>query len=184
MKSLAMEFRCINASEYHALSVSNTILSCFFEEIKIISLAIRHCLVYCGPPHRYTNTNSIASHDDSEKGGGCVPKDNSIEQIIGRRIQLIRKSRGYTQQQFSEMVGLSTNYLSDVERGKSSVRLDKLVTIINMLECSADDVFADVIKSGYKIRSSRLTERIEALPPNEQERVFAVLDTLIGQSEK
>ena len=113
-----------------------------------------------------------------------MPKDNSIEQILGRRIQLIRKSKGYTQQQFSEMVGLSTNYLSDVERGKSSVRLDKLVTIINMLDCSADDVFADVIKSGYKIRSSRLTERIEALPPNERERVFAVLDTLIGQSEK
>ena len=113
-----------------------------------------------------------------------MPKDNSIEQIIGRRIQLIRKSRGYTQQQFSEMVGLSTNYLSDVERGKSSVRLDKLGTIINMLECSAYDVFADVIKFGYKIRSSRLAERIEALPPNEQERVFAVLDTLIGQSEK
>lgn len=44
--------------------------------------------------------------------------------------------------------GLSTNYLSDIERGKSSARLDKLVAIINSLECSADDVFVDVIKCG------------------------------------
>ncbi len=113
-----------------------------------------------------------------------MQKDNSVEQIIGKRIQTIRKSKGYTQQQFSEMVGLSTNYLSDVERGKSSVRLDKLVKIINSLECSADDVFMDVINFGYKIKSSRLSERIEALPPNEQGKVFAVLDALIGQSDK
>ncbi len=51
-----------------------------------------------------------------------MQKDNSIEQIIGKRIQKIRQAKGYTQQQFSEMVGLSTNYLSDVERRKSSVR--------------------------------------------------------------
>ncbi len=111
-------------------------------------------------------------------------KDNSTEQIIGKRIQKIRKSKGYTQQQFSEMVGLSTSYLADVERGKSSVRLDKLVTIINLLGCSADDVFMDVIECSHKIKSSRLSERIEALPPNEQEKIFAALEALISQFEK
>ena len=113
-----------------------------------------------------------------------MQKDNSIEQIIGKRIQKLRQAKGYTQQQFSEMVGLSTNYLSDVERGKSSVRLGKLAAIINALECSADEVFIDVIDHGYKVKSSRLAERIEALPPDEQEKVFAVLDALISQSKK
>lgn len=112
-----------------------------------------------------------------------MQKDNSIEQIIGKRIQKIRQAKGYTQQ-FSEMVGLSTNYLSDVERGKSSVRLGKLAAIINALECSADEVFIDVIDHGYKVKSSRLAEQIEVLPPNEQEKVFAVLDALISQSKK
>lgn len=140
--------------------------------------------MYYALPRNYTNTISIAAHGISGKGGGCVQKDNSVEQIIGKRIQKVRKSRGYTQQQFSEMVGLSTNYLSDVERGKSSVRLDKLVAIINSLECSADDVFMDVIECGHKIKSSRLSERIEVLPPNDQEKVFAVLDVLVSQFEK
>ncbi len=113
-----------------------------------------------------------------------MQNEKSVEQIIGKRIQKIRRERGYTQQQFSEKIGLSTNYLSDIERGKSSARLDKLVAIINALECSADDVFADVINFGYKVKSSRLSERLEALPSDEQNKVFAVIEALIGQSTK
>lgn len=74
-----------------------------------------------------------------------MSKELNIEQIVGQRIQKIRRAKGLTQQQLAEMVGISTNYLSDVERGKSSARIDKLVAIINALGCSADDVFADVI---------------------------------------
>lgn len=50
------------------------------------------------------------------------------------------------QQEFSEMVGISTNYLSDVERGKKSIRQEKLVLIMNELQCSADDLFMDKIE--------------------------------------
>ncbi len=104
-----------------------------------------------------------------------MSRDKTIEQIIGNRIQKLRKAKGYTQQSFAEMIGLSTNYLSDIERGKSSARLDKLVAIINSLECSADDVFVDVIKCRNSIKSSRLSEEIEALPPKEQEKIFEII---------
>ena len=70
--------------------------------------------------------------------------DKSVLQVVGKRIQKLRQQKGFTQQQFSEMVGISTNYLSDLERGVSSPRMDKLVAIINALGCSADEVFADV----------------------------------------
>ncbi|MBP3539933.1 MAG: helix-turn-helix transcriptional regulator [Oscillospiraceae bacterium] len=113
-----------------------------------------------------------------------MQKDNSVEQLIGKRIQKIRRAKGYTQQQFAEKIGLSTNYFSDIERGKSSARLAKLVSIINALECSADDVFADVIDFGYKVKSSRLSERLEALPPEEQEKVLAILDAFIQHTAK
>ncbi len=116
---------------------------------------------------------------------GCdyLPKNNSIEKTIGKRIQILRKEKGYTQQRFSEMIGLSTNYLSDIERGSSSARLDKLVAIINALECSADDVFADVIQNGYKVKASRLSERIESLPQAEQEKLFAIIEAFISKTE-
>lgn len=113
-----------------------------------------------------------------------MQSESRIEQIIGKSILKIRRNKGYTQQQFAEMIGISTNYLSDIERGKSSARLDKLVAIINALECSADDVFADVIEGGYKEKCSHLTERLEALPPQEREKAFAILDAFICQSQK
>ena len=102
-------------------------------------------------------------------------KNTDIKKVIGNRIQKLRKAKGYTQQTFAEMIGLSTNYLSDIERGKSSARLDKLVAIMNSLECSADDVFVDVIKCRNNIKSSRLSEEIEALSPEEQERIFEII---------
>lgn len=43
----------------------------------------------------------------------------TVEESVGRQIQRIRRERGYTQQVFSEMVGISTNYLSDVEEAKN-----------------------------------------------------------------
>ena len=108
-----------------------------------------------------------------------MAKDKTIEQIIGNRIQKLRKAKGYTQQTFAESIGLSTNYLSDIERGKSSARLDKLVSIINSLECSADDIFIDVINCGGKIKTSRLSEEIESLSPEEQEKIFEIIGVFI-----
>ena len=107
-----------------------------------------------------------------------MQKGKTVEQMIGDRIQKIRQSKGYTQLQLAERIGLSTNYLSDIERGKSSARLDKLVAIMNALECSADDIFSDVIDCGYKIKVSRLSERMDILSPEERKKVFAVLETL------
>ena len=93
--------------------------------------------------------------------------NNATAQIIGNRIQVLRKARGYTQQSFAEMIGLSTNYLSDIERGKSSARLDKLLI--------AFAIFIDVIKCRSSIKSSRLSEEIEALPPDEQDKIFEII---------
>ena len=51
-----------------------------------------------------------------------MQKDNSVEQIIGKRIQKLRQEKGYTQQQFAEKIHLSANYLSDMK--EETVLLD------------------------------------------------------------
>ena len=109
--------------------------------------------------------------------------DKSVLQVVGKRIQKLRQQKGFTQQQFSEMVGISTNYLSDLERGVSSPRMDKLVAIINALGCSADEVFADVLENGYQVRASRLTDELAKLPPQEQDRAFAILEAFIRSAK-
>lgn len=97
---------------------------------------------------------------------------------------MCRKKKGLTQEQLAEKVNLSTNYLSAVERGVNAVHLDKLVDIMNCLECSADEIFLDVVNTGYKVRTSMLTDEIAELPKSEQERIFEVIDTLIKTAKK
>lgn len=73
-----------------------------------------------------------------------------VEKDVGKRIQRFRKKKGLTQEQLAEMINMSPNHLSAIERGVYGVKLDTLVQIINCIDCTADDLFADVINCGYK----------------------------------
>lgn len=109
--------------------------------------------------------------------------EKEVKLKIGKRIQSLRQAAGYTQQTFAELIGLSTNYLSDIERGISTPRMDKFAAIMNALNCSADDLFRDVINNGYKVRASRLAEIIEALPREKREKAFAILEAYVSDTK-
>ena len=68
---------------------------------------------------------------------------------FGQRVRQYRERRGFTQEAFSEIIGLSPNYLSGIERGVSFPRYDKLIAIMNALDVSADELFQDVINNVY-----------------------------------
>ncbi len=99
-----------------------------------------------------------------------MSKDIDIKKVVGKRVQKIRKNKGLTQEQLAEIVDLSSNYISDIERGKSFTRVDKLIRIINGLQCSANDIFIDVIDCGDEIKSSQLSELFESLSKEDQEK--------------
>lgn len=107
-----------------------------------------------------------------------------MEKIIGQKIQLIRKKRGLTQEQLSEMIGISPHYLSALERGIYNTKLETLVNILNCLDCSADEVFCDVVNKSYAVTTNRLSEKLEALPLDEQKKILAVVDTMISNATK
>ena len=106
-----------------------------------------------------------------------------IEKQIGRRIQAIRKQRGLTQEQLAEQLDISTTHMSAIERGVSGVTVEKLVQIINCLDCTADDLFCDVLHTGYRTKSSRLYDLIAALPAKEQQKIFDVVETMVRNAK-
>lgn len=105
-----------------------------------------------------------------------------VQKIIGRRIQEIRKQRGLTQEQMAERVNISPHYLSALERGVYNIKLDLLVDILNVLNCSADEVFQDVVGSSSKIKASRLSEKLKGLPVHEQRKILEVIEIMIANS--
>ena len=104
-----------------------------------------------------------------------------IDKRIGERIKQCREQLGLTQEQFAERLGLTTNYISTVERGASFPRCEKLIAIINGLETSADAIFCDVITHTSEYRSGILSEELKELPAEEQQRILEIVELMIKQ---
>lgn len=64
---------------------------------------------------------------------------------IGKKLQKIRKSNGYTQEQLAEKVEVSVRYISDVEQDRAKPSYEVLVKICNTFEISLDQVFSEYL---------------------------------------
>ena len=53
--------------------------------------------------------------------------------ILGQEIRARRKELGYTQAYLSEATGFSVTFISDVERGKPTAEIEKIIRLINIL---------------------------------------------------
>ena len=102
---------------------------------------------------------------------------------IGKKIRAARENRGWRQEEFAEKIGLSVTYTGMIERGEKVPKLETFIRIANVLEVSADHLLADVLKVGYNIKSSILSEKIEKLTRQEREQIYRVLNAMID-SEK
>ena len=57
---------------------------------------------------------------------------------LGGRIAELRRDRHMTQEQLAEKLDISVEHCSEVERGLSSLSLDKLDYLANLFDCSLD----------------------------------------------
>lgn len=62
----------------------------------------------------------------------------NLNKSIGTRIGQLRKSRGITQEQLAEEIDITTKHMSSVERGASSLSLEKLISTGEHLDCTMD----------------------------------------------
>ena len=103
---------------------------------------------------------------------------------IGKRIRKFREHKGWRQEDFAEKIGLSVTYTGMIERGEKVPKLETFITIANVLEVSADQLLADVLTTGYDIKSSALTEDIAKLDPIARERIYRVVGAMIEYDKK
>ncbi|MBQ3557250.1 MAG: helix-turn-helix transcriptional regulator [Oscillospiraceae bacterium] len=82
---------------------------------------------------------------------------------IGQRIQVRRKQRGYTQEQLADLMNVSIQMVSNLERGNKAIRIDNLIKLSEILEVSTDYILtgketADDIGT-LNTRIAQLSER-------------------------
>lgn len=98
---------------------------------------------------------------------------------LGQKIRNIRKEKGYTQEQFAEMAGISTVYLGEVERGIKSLSLNLFIKIIKALDISADSVLRDELPSGKQYVYDDITIKLEKLTPKQRKTICDIIDAYI-----
>ena len=83
---------------------------------------------------------------------------------IGERIHISREAFGMTQEVLSEHVGVSVQYISDLERGIVGTSIPTLIRICEVLHVSSDYI---LFNHSDENDISNITEKIKHLPPDE-----------------
>ncbi|MBO5559100.1 helix-turn-helix transcriptional regulator [Ruminococcus sp.] len=102
---------------------------------------------------------------------------------IGRNIRRYRNEKKIMQETLAEKTDLSANYIGMIERGEKVPSLSSLIAIANALGVTADMLLCDVLTESYEVKSSVLLDKVSELPKTEQERIFAVIETMIKYAE-
>ena len=103
-----------------------------------------------------------------------LKNQKNLKKEFGKRIRLLRKTRGMTQTQLAEKAGIHSSFLSSVERGIMNASLESIVAIAKALEVHPGKLFPGVeldkkheqlIDWYEKNRNQRLEDLIEKLIP-------------------
>ena len=73
------------------------------------------------------------------------------KELLGRRVKELRKLRGLSQEDLSEMVDIDPKHLSRIEVGRSFPSLDTLERVANALKVELKDFF----EFAHEARSSK-----------------------------
>ena len=93
-----------------------------------------------------------------------MKEKKDINILVGSNIKRAREKAGYTQERFSEMIGIGTKSLSAIERGTVGVSLSLLVKICNTLYISSKVL---LFESTPRNDVQSITERLERLNPRQ-----------------
>lgn len=69
-----------------------------------------------------------------------------INKIIGNNVRFIRKSNKLSQEKFAELLDLSPQFISDLERGIQGISLTTMVKICNTMKCSPMVALSNLIE--------------------------------------
>lgn len=108
-------------------------------------------------------------------------KSKEINHRIGANIKLVRERAGYTQEQFSEALGVTPNHLSALERGTCGASLELLDRLCRLFHVSADFLFFGPVETDGAILT--LAQKLGQTDEAKRVHIQDVLLALLALSE-
>ena len=102
---------------------------------------------------------------------------------VGKRIRQYRIARNMKQEDLADKTNLSVTYIGMIERGEKSPRLETFVSIVNALGVTSDALLSDVTITGYKIKDSMLSDKLDRISYEDREIVYDLIDTILKHKQ-
>ncbi len=84
--------------------------------------------------------------------------DNEQIKQMGKRIKECRKKKKLTQSQLADILGISTDQVSNIELGKSACKTDHIYLLTQVLDISADYLLkGNVMLEYYDVTGEQIT---------------------------
>lgn len=95
---------------------------------------------------------------------------------IGKNIQAIRKSHGYTQEKLAEAIECSPRYIGDIEQDRSKPSYEVLVKLCNLFNIGTDEIFSEYLEVKGKKEINTALFGFDKLRPNNQETIIHMIE--------
>lgn len=111
--------------------------------------------------------------------GGDVEMDKTS---IGKRVRRQRESLSLTRDQFSEQIGISPQFLAEIENGKKGMSAETLQKICDRADASSDYILFGR-QAGENVNTPAI-EMIKKVPPQYCELLEDTLETFLRTIKK
>lgn len=102
---------------------------------------------------------------------------------LGENIQYYRNLAGLTQQELAEKVGVSTHFISQIERNQDSPALDNFVKISKALSIPADYLLVEMDRSFRESSVAFLMEKLKLIEHEDLVQLLSLLRKINEHSE-
>ena len=103
--------------------------------------------------------------------------------LIGRRIEALRKERGWTQGKLAEKAELSNNYLSNIEHNHSIPSIETLMRLCVALDVTPNDILAGSSSEGMDYMTTDIIDLLNQCTPQEKRYISGIIRVLLSERQ-
>ena len=97
---------------------------------------------------------------------------------IGVRIRKARKAAGMSQERLAEAVGVGTTHISHIETGKVLPSMSVFISLLNVLQISADEVVAGNVERSEIQLMKEVQEILKDCTPEQRRKLIWIMRSM------
>lgn len=109
---------------------------------------------------------------------------SDLTEKLGERIRLMRITKGLSREKLSELSGINSNYIGQVERGEKNPTIETLHKLVTGLNMSLEELFRYVEPMEKKDVLTEIVEQLSSRPIDDQQTALQLLRTVFEWEER